>query len=59
MDRYKHFILISDGCNLQNRNKILASALSDLAKQADLTIEQLYPEKGHTMMEADSVHSTL
>ena len=59
MDRYKHFILISDGCNPQNRNKILASALSDLAKKADLTIEQLYPEKGHTMMEADSVHSTL
>ncbi|KAL5237223.1 hypothetical protein ACI65C_004633 [Semiaphis heraclei] len=37
----KEVTLISDGCNYQNRNKTLASALR------------------HTMMEADSVHSTL
>lgn len=51
--------LISDGCNYQNRNKVLASALSDLAKAKDITVEQLFLEKGHTMMECDSVHATL
>lgn len=56
---FKSVNLISDGCNYQNRNKTLASALSDFAKAKDITIQQLYLEKGHTMMEADSVHSTL
>lgn len=58
-ETYKHVVLISDGCNYQNRNKILASALSDLAKTKSIIIEQLILEKGHTMMEADSVHATL
>lgn len=53
------FVLISDGCNYQNRNKTLASALSDFAFEKKVTIQQLFLEKGHTMMEADSVHSTL
>lgn len=53
------FVLISDGCNYQNRNKILASALNDFAVEKKVTIHQLILEKGHTMMEADSVHSTL
>jgi len=57
--KYKEFILISDGCNYQNRNKVLSSALSDLAVQKNIKIEQLILEKGHTMMEADSVHSVL
>lgn len=52
-------ILISDGCNYQNRNKILACALSTLAKTKSITIEQLFLTKDHTMMEADNVHSTL
>ncbi|CAI6368591.1 unnamed protein product [Macrosiphum euphorbiae] len=52
-------ILISDGCNYQNRNKTLACALSTLAKTKSITIEQLFLTKGHTMMEADNVHSTL
>ena len=56
---YKHIVLISDGCTYQNRNKILSSALSDLAQRKNITIEQLYLEKGHTQMEADSVHATL
>ena len=56
---HKHFILISDGCGYQNRNKTLSSALSDLAHRKKIIIEQYYLEKGHTQMEADSVHSTL
>lgn len=58
-NNFKNFILISDGCNYQNRNKILASALNDFSKENDVKIQQLYLEKGHTMMEADSVHSAL
>jgi hypothetical protein len=57
--QFKHFILISDGCNYQNRNRILSSVLSDTARLNNVTIEHLYLEKGHTQMEADSVHSTL
>ena len=52
-------ILISDGCGYQNRNKTLSSALSDFAKARSVTVEQLILERGHTMMEADSVHFTL
>jgi len=52
-------VLISDGCNYQNRNKTLASALSSLALTKCITIEQLILTKRHTMMEADNVHSTL
>ncbi len=52
-------ILISDGCAYQNRNRVLASCLRDISLQGNRVIEQLYLEKGHTMMEADSVHSTL
>lgn len=55
----KQVTLISDGCNYQNRNKVLASCLSDLAIAKSIQIEQIYLEKGHTMMEADSVHATL
>lgn len=51
--------LISDGCNYQNRNKSLASALRLLSKEKNVDIEQLFLCKGHTMMEVDSVHSTL
>lgn len=58
-NNYKSVIMISDGCNYQNRNKTLSSALSDLAKEKNITIQQLFLEKGHTMMSADTVHSTL
>jgi len=54
-----HFVFISDGCGYQNRNKVLSSALANLAAEKNITIEQLYLERGHTMMEADSVHATL
>lgn len=55
---YKEIILIPDGC-YQNRNKCLASALSRLSQERGIEIQQMYLEKGHTMMEAASVHSTL
>ena len=54
----KKVILIYDGCGYQNRNRVLSSALSDVARISKMAIEQLILEKGHTMMEADSVHST-
>jgi hypothetical protein len=50
-------ILISDGCAYQNRNRALSSGLRDLSKS--IVIEQLYLERGHTMMEADTVHAQL
>lgn len=45
-------ILYSDGCCYQNRNAVLSNALYNLAKLKNITIIQ----KGHTQMEADSVH---
>lgn len=56
---FKKVVLISDGCLYQNKNKILSSALANLNSATGLEIEQLILEKGHTMMEVDSVHSTL
>lgn len=56
---YKHMTIISDGCNYQNRNKVLASALSDFAYFFKVEVEQIILEKGHTMMEVDSVHSAI
>jgi len=38
---------------------VLSTALSQLAQKRVISIEQLFLEKGHTMIEADSVHSTL
>ena len=55
----KKVTIISDGCTYQNRNKCLSSFLSDVAKSNDLEIQQIILERGHTMLEADSVHSTL
>lgn len=52
-------ILYSDGCCYQNRNVILANTLLNLAKIKNIHIEQKFLEKGHTQMEADSVHSTI
>lgn len=58
-ENFRMVTIISDGCNYQNRNKVLASALSSLASEKNLLIRQLILEKGHTMMECDSVHATL
>ncbi|KAH9632624.1 hypothetical protein HF086_004742 [Spodoptera exigua] len=57
--QYKKVILISDGCAYQNKNKILCNALSSLSTAKGIMIEQIILEKGHTMMEVYSVHSTL
>lgn len=48
-----------DGCGYQNRNKVLSSALADLSRLKSVDFLQIILEKGHTMMEVDSVHSTL
>jgi hypothetical protein len=58
-DKVKHVVLISDGCCAQNRNGTLSTCLRDLSVSRNIVIEQLYLEKGHTMMEADAVHSVL
>ncbi|XP_071054382.1 uncharacterized protein [Onthophagus taurus] len=46
-------------CTSQNRNSTLANALINLSMTLEITIEQKYLEKGHTQMEADSMHSTI
>ncbi|KAJ8891999.1 hypothetical protein PR048_004564, partial [Dryococelus australis] len=46
-----YILLISDECNYQDRNKVLS--------KKSIVIEQLFLEKGHAMMEADSVHAML
>lgn len=51
--------LYSNGCCYQNRNAILGNALFNLAKLKNITIVQKYLEKGHTQMEADSVHAQI
>lgn len=58
-DKFRMVTIISDRSNYQNRNKVLASALSNLSSEKNLLIRQLFLEKGHTMMECDSVHATL
>lgn len=56
---FKPIILWSDGCGYQNRSTIMSNALSHLAKERNVIIEQKFLVKGHTMMECDSVHSTI
>lgn len=51
-------IVIYDGCDHQNRNRVLSNASSDLSQRMKLSIEQLNLEKG-AMMQVDSVHSTI
>ncbi|KAJ8886621.1 hypothetical protein PR048_012833 [Dryococelus australis] len=52
-------MLISDSCSYQNRNKALANALIEIARAKEISVEQLFLENYHTMMEYDSVHATL
>uniref|UniRef100_A0A6P7GR70 Uncharacterized protein LOC114345767 isoform X3 n=1 Tax=Diabrotica virgifera virgifera TaxID=50390 RepID=A0A6P7GR70_DIAVI len=58
MDK-KPIVLYSDSCGYQNKNVILSNALSILATQFDIEIEQKFLEKGHTQMECDSSHSLI
>lgn len=55
----QHIIIYSDGCTSQNRNSNLSNALLNVAMYYKVTIEQKFLEKGHTQMEADSIHSTI
>nr|CAH7749724.1 unnamed protein product [Callosobruchus chinensis] len=52
-------IIYSDGCTSQNRNSTLANALLNICIESEIMIEQKFLEKGHTQMEADSIHSTI
>lgn len=52
-------IIWSDGCTYQNRNATLSNALLAFSVDQGITVIQKYLEKGHTQMEADSVHATI
>lgn len=58
-DNNRTIIFWSDGCTGQNRNACLANALLNTSMQYNITIFQKYLFKGHTQMEADSMHSTI
>ncbi|XP_022832335.1 uncharacterized protein LOC111360590 [Spodoptera litura] len=55
----KPIIIWSDGCTYQNRNAVLANALSNFAGVHNVVIYQKYLEPGHTQMEVDSVHAAI
>ena len=55
----QELIFYSDGCTYQNRNALVASAMSSAAVKHSITIIQKFLEKGHTQMECDNVHSVL
>lgn len=52
-------IFFSDGCGYQNRNTVLANALSRLAAQTGVHITQKFLFRGHTQMEVDTAHSVI
>ncbi|XP_074031390.1 uncharacterized protein [Leptinotarsa decemlineata] len=52
-------VIYSDSCGYQNKNHILANALSLFASKYNIVIEQKYLEKGHTQMECDASHSLI
>jgi hypothetical protein len=53
------FIIWSDNCGGQNKNKYLFAAYTLAAAKYDVHITHRYMERGHTMNEADSMHSTI
>lgn len=55
----KNIILFSDGCGYQNRNAVMANALSYFATKNNLCTEQKFLEKGHTQMECNSAHALI
>lgn len=59
LEEGEEVIIYSDGCAYQNRNCVLANALSHLAVQKKVIITQKILERGHTQMECDSVHSSI
>ncbi|XP_050507268.1 uncharacterized protein LOC126884950 [Diabrotica virgifera virgifera] len=52
-------IIWSDGCTYQNRNATLSNALLSFSVENNVIIYQKYLERGHTQMEADSVHAQI
>lgn len=58
-DISKPLIIWSDGCGYQNKNSVLSNALLSLSVHKNICIYQKYLEKGHTQMEADSVHALI
>lgn len=59
LPRGEEIILYSEGCTGQNRNVVLPNALLHLANEKNIRIMQKYLEKGHTQMEADTIHSLI
>ena len=55
----KTIVIYSDGCTYQNRNSCIANALLNFAKIHDVHLVQKFLEKGHTQMEADSMHAAI
>lgn len=55
----KTIVFYSDGCTNQNRNSTLSNTFLNISMQSNITIIQKILEKGHTQMEADSMHSTI
>ncbi len=58
-DGVKHVILVFDCCACQNKNCVLSSALRDISKVGNRVVEQLYLERDHIRIEADSIHAQL
>ena len=55
----KSIILWSDNCTYQNKNRYLAGALLLLSKRLGIDIIQTFLIRGHTQIEADTVHSRI
>ncbi|GFY63022.1 uncharacterized protein TNIN_252751 [Trichonephila inaurata madagascariensis] len=55
----QELILYSDGCTYQNRNEVFSNALLNFSMQNKITITQKFLEKGHKLMECDSMHSVI
>nr|CAH7743976.1 unnamed protein product [Callosobruchus chinensis] len=55
----KEFMLFSDNCPGQNRNKFLFSLYNYLTQKYGIKITHTFLERGHTQNEGDSVHSVI
>ena len=53
------FILWSDNCTYQNKNRFVSAALLLFNKRTNIEVIQKYLIRGHTQMEADNVHSRI
>lgn len=59
LKKNQELIFYSDGCCSQNRNATLANAILHASIVNNITVVQKYLERGHTQMEADSMHSLI